>query len=112
MEKLSLLANFDLSEIHIQLASVPRAVVSQQLVPGVGGELIPVYEILRMNSAIKSLIRDNKGHQIDNAISSGGREGMRSMDQSLLALYRQGSISRETAIEYSDSPEQLRRQLG
>ncbi len=99
-------------QIRLQLASVLRAVVSQQLIPGINGELIPVYEVLRMNNAIKNLIRDNKGHQIDNAIASGSREGMCSMDQSLLCLYRQGLISRDTAVEYSDNPEQLRRQLG
>ena len=65
-----------------------------------------------MNSAIRSLIRDNKSHQIDNVISSGGGEGMISMDQSILALCKEGEITPETALEYSDNPEQLRRRLG
>ena len=64
---------------------------------------------MHMNSSIRSLIRDNKGHQIDNAIAAGSREGMLSMDQSILALYRAGTITRETALEYADNPEQMRR---
>jgi len=99
-------------QIRVQLASVLRTVVSQQLLPGVNGEQVPACEIMHMTSAIRSLIRDNKGHQIDNAIAAGGREGMISMDQSILALYRAGTISRETALAYADNPEQLRRSIG
>jgi len=98
-------------QIRIQLASVLRTVVSQQLLPDVHGGLVPAYEIMHTNSAIRSLIRDNKNHQIDNAIASGGGEGMISMDQSILALYRAGEITRETALENADRPEQLQRQL-
>ena len=99
------------TQIRIQLAEVLRTVVSQQLLPDVDGGLVPAYEIMHMNSAIRSLIRDNKGHQIDNAIAAGAREGMVSMDQSVLALYRDGSITKETALRYAANPEQLRRQL-
>ena len=86
--------------------------VSQQLLPDINGGLVPAYEIMHMNSAIRSLIRDSKSHQIDNAIASGTREGMISMDQSILALYRGGLITQETALEYAVNPEQLRRSLG
>lgn len=99
-------------QIRSQLSMVLRTVVSQQLLPDQNGGMVPAYEIMRMNSAIRSLIRDNKSHQIDNAIASGGGEGMISMDQSILALYKAGKITRETALDYSDNPEQLQRRLG
>ena len=99
-------------QIRVQLAEVLHTVVSQQLLPDVNGGLVPAYEIMRMNSAIRSLIRDNKSHQIDNVIAAGAREGMISMDQSILALYREGKITRETALDYADNPEQLRRSMG
>ena len=67
---------------------------------------------MHMNSAIRSMIRDNKGHQIDNTISSGAAEGMISMDQYILKLYREGKIMKETALDYADHPDQLRRSLG
>ncbi len=98
-------------QIRIQLSTVLHTVVSQQLLPDKSGGLIPAYEVMHMNSAIRSLIRDSKNHQIDNAITAGGGEGMFSMDQSILSLYQQGSITLETALDYSDNPQQLRRRL-
>lgn len=100
------------SQVRIQLATVLRTVVSQQLLPAKDGGMVPAYEIMHMNSAIRSMIRDNKGHQIDNTISSGAAEGMISMDQYILKLYREGKIMKETALDYADHPDQLRRSLG
>ena len=100
------------SQIRVQLAAVLRTVVSQQLLPDSHGGMVPACEILQLNSAVKSMIRDNKNHQIDNVIASGAKEGMCTMDQSILARYRAGMITRETALEYADRPEQMARQLG
>jgi len=100
------------AQIRVQLAAVLRTVVSQQLLPDCHGGMVPACEILQLNSAVRSMIRDNKNHQIDNVIASGGREGMCSMDQAILALFRAGMVSRETALEYADRPEQMARQLG
>ncbi|MBQ2697652.1 MAG: type IV pili twitching motility protein PilT, partial [Clostridia bacterium] len=99
-------------QIRIQLSAVLRTVVSQQLLPDVNGDLVPAYELMQMNNAIRSMIRDNKGHQIDNAIAAGAAEGMFSMDQSILALYKAGQITRETALDHADNPDQLYRRLG
>lgn len=100
------------SQIRVQLAMVLRTVVSQQLLPDVHGGMVPACEVLQLTGAVRSMIRDNKNHQIDNAIVSGGKEGMISMDQAILQLYREGKISRKTALMYADHPEQLKRQLG
>lgn len=99
-------------QIRVQLSEVLHTVVSQQLLPDVNGGLVPAYEIMHMTSAIRSLVRDNKNHQIDNAIAAGAREGMISMDQSILGLYHEGLITKETALEYANNPEQLRRSIG
>ena len=100
-------------QIRTQLSMVLRTVVSQQLLPGAGGDLVPAFEIMHTNSAIRSLIREGKVHQIDNAIAAGGRdEGMISMDQSILNLYKEGKITREAALNYADNPEQMSRRLG
>ena len=99
------------AQIRMQLSTVLRTVVSQQLLPDVHGGMIPACEILQMTGAVRSMIRDNKNHQIDNAIASGSREGMISMDQAILQLYREGQISRETAEHYSERPELLKRQI-
>ncbi len=99
------------AQIRIQLSSVLHTVVSQQLIPAKDGGMVPAYEIMHMNSAIKSLIRDSKSHQIDNAITSGSAEGMITMDQSILNLYKEGLIDRETALGYAVNAEQLKRRM-
>ncbi len=100
------------AQVRTQLSMVLRTVVSQQLLPGVSGNLVPAFEIMHMNNAIKSLIRDNKSHQINNAIASGANEGMLAMDQSILNLCQSGQISKETAMVYADNAEQMQRRLG
>ena len=99
-------------QVRTQLSMVLQVVVSQQLLPSANGSLVPAFEVMRMNNAIRSLIRDGKTHQIDNAIASGAGEGMITMDQSILNLYKAGEITRETALEYSDNPDQLQRRMG
>ncbi len=99
-------------QVRVQLSMVLDTVVSQQLVPDVNGGLTPAFEIMHVNNAIRSLIRDSKTHQIDNAIAAGGAEGMVTMDQSLLTLYKSREITAETALSFSDNPEQLRRRMG
>ena len=99
-------------QVRVQLSMVLHTVVSQQLVPDVNGGLTPAFEIMHVNNAIRSLIRDSKTHQIDNAIAAGGVEGMVTMDQSLLTLYKSREITAETALSFSDNPEQLRRRMG
>jgi len=98
-------------QIRVQLATVLKTVVSQQLLPDREGGMIPACEIMHMSSAIRSMIRDNKNHQIDNAIAAGGAEGMISMDQAILKLYREGKITKETALLYADRPEQMKRNM-
>lgn len=99
------------AQIRVQLSMVLRTVVFQQLLPDTAGGLVPAYEIMHVNTAVRNMIRDNKTHQIDNAIASSGTEGMVAMDQSILALYQAGRIKREIALEFSDHPEQLLRRM-
>ena len=99
------------AQIRIQLSSVLHTVVSQQLVPSKNGEMVPAFEIMNMNSAIKSLIRDSKSHQIDNVIASGSAEGMITMDQALLNLYKEGLIDMNIALSYAVNAEQLKRRM-
>ena len=99
-------------QIRIQLSAVLRTVVSQQLLPDVEGGLVPAFEIMHKTGAVRSMIRDRKNHQIASAIASGSADGMLSMDQSILNLFRLGRISRETVLDYADNPEQMERRLG
>lgn len=98
-------------QISIQLSMVLQAVISQQLVPDVNGHTIPVFEVMRLNPAIRNMIRDNKVHQIDGVIASSAHEHMSSMDQSLLELYKQKKITKETALKFASNADMLKRKL-
>ena len=87
-------------QVRIQLSMVLQAVISQQLVPTLDGGQTVAFEVMYTNPAIKNLIREAKTHQIDAAIQSGAAEGMCTMDQSLLRLYQQKKISKETCMTY------------
>lgn len=88
-------------QIKIQLAMLLQTVVSQQLVPTVKGGLVPAFEIMHVTSAIRTMIREGKVHQIDTVIASSAPSGMVSMDASLLELCHKGVISEENAVRYA-----------
>lgn len=98
-------------QIRAQLSMVLKTVISQQLVPSLSGPLIPVFEIMHLNNAIRTMIREANTHQIDAIIQSSSAENMISMDTSLLNLYKQGKISAETAQKYAMNQSQMERRL-
>lgn len=99
-------------QIRVQLAMVLQAVVSQQLIPTADEKsVVPAFEIMFVNSAIRNMIRENKVHQIDTVIFSSAGEGMVSMDNSLLDLFKRGVITRKDALLYSANPDMLSKKL-
>ncbi len=98
-------------QIAVQLSMVLQAVVSQQLVPGTEGVLLPAFEIMTVNPAIRNMIRDNKVPQIDGILYSSSKPEMISMDSSLLRLYREKQITKETALAYATNPDMLSKKL-
>jgi len=95
------------SQIRVQLSSTLLGIVSQHLIPRIGGGLVPAVEILIVNYATRSLIRENKIHQIDTVIETGSAEGMISLNKSLASLVRSGKISLQMAEIYSLKPSEL-----
>lgn len=73
-----------------------RTVVSQQLIPTVDGGLVPAFEILLVNDAVRK-IRESKIHQIGGVIDSSSPQGMCDMDGGNLRLYHDGIIPRDRA---------------
>jgi twitching motility protein PilT len=98
-------------QIRVQLAMVLQSVISQQLVRNINETIIPAFEIMIVNDAIRNMIRESKIHQIDSVISSSQAEGMMTMDGSLLKLYKEGQISDVTAIAFSTQPELMKKRL-
>ncbi len=98
-------------QVRIQLSMVLRAVISQQLLPAIGGGQEPAFEIMVVNPAIQNMIREGKVHQMDNVIYAGAESGMQTMDSDILRLYQEKKITAETALTYAINPEVLGRKL-
>ena len=99
-------------QIRTQLALVLEGVVSQQLIPGAAGGLIPAFEVMRVNSAVRNLIRESKAHQLDNIIATSAAEGMVSMDQSILRLAQAGQITQSEALRHCINSDWMHKRLG
>lgn len=95
-------------QIVSQLASTLVAIVSQRLIPRVGGGRVPATEIMLVNPAIKNLIRERKIYQIDLVIETSIQEGMISLNRSLVNLIKHKDITVEQAETYSLNPSELR----
>ncbi|UWG98584.1 type IV pilus twitching motility protein PilT [Dehalobacter sp. DCM] len=99
-------------QIRIQLSTVLEGIVSQQLLPTADQKSRTVaVEVMLANNAIRNLIRENKTYQIQNVIQTGAKQGMQTMDGSLLSLYRQGTITQEDVFKYCMETDIVRRYI-
>lgn len=97
-------------QVRTQLSFCLEAVFAQQLVHRVEGRgRVLASEILLATPAVRALVRDDKVHQITSVMQTGGRLGMKTMNQSLSELYRARKISYEEAMSRSPDPEELKR---
>lgn len=100
------------SQIRNQLVSVLEAVISQQLLPRADGSgYVVAYELMYSNKEIKRLIRENKILEISEYLKSpeAKADGMNSMDEVIIMLFKKGVITRDTAIDYAfDTKEMIR----
>ncbi len=94
-------------QIRLQLSAVLEAVISQRLVPAIGGGRLPVTEILIATPAVQTAIREGKTHLIDNIIQTSAELGMHSLEDSMARLVISGKVSLEIAQGYSLRPEEL-----
>ena len=101
------------SQIRAQLSLVLEGIACQALVPRADGSgRAPAMEVMVPNAAIRNLIREDKVHQLESIMQIGrGMYGMQTFNQSLADLFLAGQIERDTALEYSINPDELRRML-
>jgi twitching motility protein PilT len=86
-------------QVSIQLANTLEGIISQQLVLNMEEtERLAAVEVLVSTPAVRNLIREKKTHQIQNLIQTGAKFGMQTMDGSLLEMYNQKRISRQTLL--------------
>lgn len=94
--------------IRLQLSFVLNAVVSQRLLPGAKGGMVPAVEVLILNPNIRNLIRENKLHQIYGMMQVGqDKTGMMTMNQSLMKLVLKRRVDMQVAFANSSEPDEL-----
>jgi twitching motility protein PilT len=86
-------------------------VVAQRLVSRVGGGRVGAFEVLLANNASRALIREGKTYQLRNVITTNQREGMQTLEMSLIALINAGTITYDSALEVSMYPKDLARAM-
>lgn len=99
-------------QIRQQLANSLKAVISQQLVPTVNGKgRCVAVEYMIDTPSVKNLIREEKEHQLYAAMQTGQMQGMQTMDQALIRLYKEQKISKDSVIEFCVDEKEVRRLL-
>lgn len=88
-------------QVRSQLANILVGICSQRLVPAIAGGRVAVAEIMVANSAVRSIIREGKTHQLDMTIQTGADQGMQTMDRELAKYVKGGIISYDVAREYA-----------
>jgi len=101
------------AQVRSQISQSIIAVISQVLLVRAGGRgRVAAFEIMLATPSIQNLIRENKTFRINSDIQTGSRFGMKTLDMSLMELYRQGTISYESMMAAAQDPEQIVIQLG
>ena len=88
-------------QIRSQLANMLVGICSQRLMPALDGKRVAAAEILVANSAVRSIIREGKTHQLDMTIQTGADQGMQTMDRELAKLVKSGVVSFDVARQYA-----------
>jgi twitching motility protein PilT len=94
-------------QIRSQLSNILMAIVSQRLVPAIGGGRLAAAEILVATPAVRNIIREGKTHQLDAVIQTGGEFGMQSMDKMLTSMIHAGTITYDEARNYAVDIQEL-----
>ncbi len=86
-------------QMRSQLSTILEGIICQQLIRTVdGNDIVPAFEILLVNDAVRNLIREGKTHQIDSILQTNIKKGMMPMDYSLAQLAKKKIIRHEDAV--------------
>lgn len=90
-------------QVLMDLSLNLRAIISLRLIPGIESRRVPAVEILLNSPYISDLIDKGKVDEIKEVMARSNEQGMQTFDQALLTLYKEGRITKENAIKYADS---------
>jgi twitching motility protein PilT len=95
-------------QVRLQLSGALQGVISQVLVPKIGGGRVAALEILVAVDGVRACIREGKTPQLANALQTGGRLGMTLLDASLAKLVLAGQIELNEALSKANKPEEFK----
>ena len=99
-------------QTRIQLAMILEGVISQALIPTADGHgRVAAFEVMLASPAIRSLIREQKNHQIQSTIQTSRAQGMITLDDYILDLYKSGTITRDMALVYAQDQVAMKKQM-
>jgi twitching motility protein PilT len=98
-------------QIRVQLSTAIIGILSQALLPRIGGGRVAAYELLVVEPAIANLIRENKTFRINSAIQTGAKKGMVLLDDYLFNLWKAGKVTAEDCLTKSNNPEDFARRI-
>jgi len=94
-------------QIRVQLSTSVIGILSQALLPKIGGGRVAAYEMLVVTSAIANLIRENKTFRITSAIQTGQKLGMQLLDDHMFRLWRQGIVEKKEILFRANNVDDL-----
>ena len=98
-------------QVRTQLSTAIIGVVSQALLPKIGGGRVAAYEILVVTPAIGNLIRENKTFRINSAIQTGAKLGMQLLDDHLFRLWNEKKVREEDVLAKAQSVDDLAKRI-
>lgn len=98
-------------QIRVQLSNILQGIVSQRLIPSIGGGRVAASEILVVTPAVRNIVREQKTHQLEAVIQTGSSEGMQAMDRTLAGLIKTGRVTLDEARGYAIDVKELERLL-
>ncbi len=96
-------------QIRLQMSQVIEAIISQALLPRIGGGRVAALEIMMATAAVRNLIRDEKVFELPSIMQMSGKEGMQTLDQALSDLIKRNMVTEEAAMKASSNPARLKR---
>ncbi len=103
--------SYQQDQIRAQLSNILQGVISQRLIPQIGGGRVAAAEIMISTPAVRNIIREGKTHQLDAVIQTGSDRGMITMDKALVNLVKLGKISADDARDYAIDVHEVERLL-
>jgi twitching motility protein PilT len=104
--------SYQQNQVRSQLSTILLGVISQRLLPKIGGGRLPAVEIMLNNNAVANVIREGKTYELPNIINTGSTGGMISLDRSLAQLVKKNLVKLEDAVLFANDQDTFKSLVG